>query len=291
MGGAEENDNAMRWFLQRANGGDVVVLRASGADGYNDYLFNELGVSVNSVQTIITTTVEAANDPYVARQIRNAEALWIAGGDQWDYVSFWKNGPVGKAIQYLISEKKAVVGGTSAGMAILSGAYFSAENGTIKSEEALADPFSERLKVGYNDFLHTPFLEKVITDTHYDARNRKGRHAAFLARLIAAHGPGFQGIACEEYTAVCINTNGVGQVFGNQPQARAYFIQSMSAPETCAPGVPLDWRNHGQAMQVGAIPGTDDGRFSFDLKDWKTTTGGTWEYWWVENGVFKSSTE
>ena len=34
MGGSVENDNAMRWFLERADGGDVLVLRASGSDGY-----------------------------------------------------------------------------------------------------------------------------------------------------------------------------------------------------------------------------------------------------------------
>jgi hypothetical protein len=39
MGGASENDNAMRWFLERAGGGDVLVLRTSGEDGYNDYFF------------------------------------------------------------------------------------------------------------------------------------------------------------------------------------------------------------------------------------------------------------
>ena len=42
MGGASEDDNAMKWFLERANGGDVLVLRATGADGYNDYLFSSL---------------------------------------------------------------------------------------------------------------------------------------------------------------------------------------------------------------------------------------------------------
>jgi hypothetical protein len=38
MGGATEHDEAMKWFLQRANGGDVLVLRASGSNGYNDLL-------------------------------------------------------------------------------------------------------------------------------------------------------------------------------------------------------------------------------------------------------------
>ena len=30
MGGAGEDDNAMAWFLERADGGDVLVLRCSG---------------------------------------------------------------------------------------------------------------------------------------------------------------------------------------------------------------------------------------------------------------------
>ncbi|MGB1051122.1 MAG: hypothetical protein ACPGYF_04110, partial [Chitinophagales bacterium] len=45
MGGATEDDNAMQWFLEQANGGDVLVLRASGSDGYNQYLYNDLGVN------------------------------------------------------------------------------------------------------------------------------------------------------------------------------------------------------------------------------------------------------
>ena len=36
MGGRTEQDDAMRWFLNQTEGGDVVVLRASGSDGYND---------------------------------------------------------------------------------------------------------------------------------------------------------------------------------------------------------------------------------------------------------------
>ena len=32
MGGSSEDDNAMRWFLNRASGGDIVVLRTSGSD-------------------------------------------------------------------------------------------------------------------------------------------------------------------------------------------------------------------------------------------------------------------
>ena len=57
MGGASENDEAMKWLLQKANGGDVVVLRSSGGNGYNNYLYSELGISDNSVETLVITSV------------------------------------------------------------------------------------------------------------------------------------------------------------------------------------------------------------------------------------------
>ena len=73
MGGAGEQDDAMKWFLERVNGGDVLVIRASGSDGYNDYLFSDLGVQVNSVETIVWNSAEASEDPYVLQQLANAE--------------------------------------------------------------------------------------------------------------------------------------------------------------------------------------------------------------------------
>jgi hypothetical protein len=39
MGGGTDVDAAFQWWKPRISGGDVVVLRASGADGYNDYLY------------------------------------------------------------------------------------------------------------------------------------------------------------------------------------------------------------------------------------------------------------
>jgi cyanophycinase-like exopeptidase len=68
---------------------------------------------------------EAAFDPFVIDTIRNAEALFIAGGDQSRYVRFWKDTPVEDAINHVVA-KPAPVGGTSAGMAILGEFSYSA---------------------------------------------------------------------------------------------------------------------------------------------------------------------
>ena len=184
MGGATEDDNAMRWFLQRASGGDVVVLRASGSDGYNDYFYTDLGVPVNSVESIVMPNAASALNPYIAQQIRNAEALWIAGGDQTDYVDFWKDKVVEDALRYLIHEKKAVIGGTSAGMAILGEAYFRAANGTITSGDALANPFNPKVDLGDTDFLDYPLLKNTITDTHYDNPDRRGVYSGASDPLV-----------------------------------------------------------------------------------------------------------
>jgi hypothetical protein len=41
MGGATENDSAMIRFLENSGGGDIVVLRASGSNGYNAYMYSQ----------------------------------------------------------------------------------------------------------------------------------------------------------------------------------------------------------------------------------------------------------
>lgn len=71
-------------------------------------MYSQLGVVVNSVQTIVFNQAAASFDPYVIRQLANAEALWFAGGDQWDYVSYWKNTPIDSTINYLINTKKSL---------------------------------------------------------------------------------------------------------------------------------------------------------------------------------------
>ena len=293
MGGASEDDEAMKWFLTRANGGDVLVLRASGSDGYNDYLYADLGIAVNSVETIRFNDGSANTDPYVLDKIKKAEAIWFAGGDQWNYISYWRNSPVDSLINEAISERNIVIGGTSAGMAILGSHYFSAENNTVTSATALQNPYNINVTADNTPFLQVPYLNNVITDTHYDNPDRRGRHSVFLARILTDTGVQARGIACDEYTAVCVDANGLARVYGGYPQydENAYFIQincelNDPNPEVCEPNTPLTWNHAGEALKVYAVHGTNTGANTFDLNDWQTGTGGRWENWSVVDGVF-----
>jgi cyanophycinase-like exopeptidase len=293
MGGATENDNAMKWFLQRANGGDILVLRTTGSNGYNSYLYSGLGVAVNSVETIVCHNALASSEPYIIQKIQKAEAIWFAGGDQWNYISYWRGTPLDSAINQAIQQRNIVIGGTSAGMAIQGKYYFSAQNGTVTSASALADPFNNQVTVDSTKFITNYFLNNTITDTHFDNPNRKGRLVTFLARIYTDYGVYAKAIACDEYTAVCIDTNGIARVFGDYPiyDDNAYFIQAncelpVMAPENCTPGNPLTWNLGGLALKAYQIKGDSTGSKTFNLNTWQTGTGGTWFNWSVSNGVF-----
>lgn len=292
MGGATENDNAMTWFLNKANGGDVVVLRATGSDTYNDYFYSQLGVTLNSVRTFVIASAEGATHPYVLDKINKAEAIWIAGGNQLNYISFFKDNAMEDALNNFINNKGGVIGGTSAGMAILGSAYFTAENGTVLNEDALQNPYAPEVTLGYNDFLNIPFLNQTITDTHYDNPIRNSRHSVFLARYASDNNSIVFGLACEEFTAVCIDDEGRAFVFGDYPSFNdfAYFIQTNCTneflPETCLPNQPLTWNRNNEALKVYKIPGTANGENYFELSTWQVGTGGVWQNWYVDNGVF-----
>lgn len=292
MGGASEDDNAMIWFLNRASGGDVLVLRASGSDGYNNYFYSGLGVAINSVETIVFNNASAANDPYIHQRIQQAEAIWFAGGDQWDYISYWRGTAIDSLINIAIQDRNVVIGGTSAGMAIQGGYYFSAENGTVTSNTALSNPYDLDVTVDSGSFLKNDILQYVITDTHYDNPDRKGRQVVFFSRMWEMDGIYAKGIACDEYTAVCIDTNGIASVYGEYPTYDdfAYFLQvncenSNPAPENLSNGQPLTWDLNQSAIKVYRIGGNTTGSNSFDLNDWKTASGGDWYNWYVQNGA------
>jgi cyanophycinase len=279
-GGSTDDRDAMRWFLRRANGGDVIILRASGSDGYNTYLYSGLGVPVNSVETILINNRALTSLPNIARKVRNAEAIFFAGGDQANYVNFYRNTPLAQALNDRIREG-VVLGGTSAGCAILGQLYFSAIEGSVTSDEALTDPYGKRVAID-DDFLKHPLLVNILTDQHYTARNRQGRHLVFLARALTDWKIKTRGIGVDEKTAVCVTPDGECRVFG---KGSAYFIApTTKKPERIQAGQPLSWRSTGKGLRVTVVPGSAAGTTGFDLKTFRGAGTVKTEYWSVSNG-------
>src|SRR5260370_27828083 len=89
MGGGTDVDAAFQWMCQRSGGGDFLVIRATGTDACNPYI-QTLCPNENSLATLIIPNLSPANDPFVPNSIHQAEALWIAGGDQSNHLTFLK---------------------------------------------------------------------------------------------------------------------------------------------------------------------------------------------------------
>jgi cyanophycinase len=209
MGGGRDDPRAFRWFLQRGGWGDVVILRASGSDGYHQFLA-EIG-PVDSVESIVFRNEAAARDPFVLDRIRRADALFLAGGDQWNYVRFWRNTPVAEAIE-AAARRGVPIGGTSAGLAVLGQFAFSAEHDGVTSGEAQRDPMQPKVALT-RDFLRLPGLECLITDSHFTERSRQGRLRVFLQRL-AGTCPSLLGVGIDERTSLLVEPGGDGEVVG-----------------------------------------------------------------------------
>ena len=135
-----EVDAAFTWLFAKSGWGRFVVIGADGEEEYGRYIYDHLPAPHPiSVATLIFKTRDAASNPTVVETIRHADALFIQGGDQWDYIRLWKDTPVEQAIAQVIT-RGAPIGGSSAGLAVLGEFVFSARNGTVYSSEALADP-------------------------------------------------------------------------------------------------------------------------------------------------------
>ncbi len=296
-GGAESEkegeDAATKWFLKRAYYADYLVLRCGRIRGQAKWIVDNYKDLINSAAELSINSREAANNPEVVQYIKDADALYLAGGDQNKYEDYWEGTATEDAINYLINHKKVPVGGTSAGLAILGDYYYAPSRRGLLSSEILNDPFHENTQDIYrSNFLQVPFLKHVITDTHLDRRNDKhpetryGRIFGLMARIMLdEHQP--YGIGLEEGAFVAIDENGIAQVFGNDSERGqdAYFLQTNGAlPEQIEPGLPLIWDNNGQAVKVYRIQGTPSGSGLFDLNNWLTADGGTWEYWFTTGG-------
>ena len=188
VGGGKDLDAAFLWLCQRSGGGDFLVLRATGSDAYNSYVQDLC--HLNSVATLVIPNKAAAESLFVAETIRNAESIFISGGDQANYINFWRDTPV-QALLNAAIQKGVPIGGTSAGLAVQGEYIYSAQNDPpdgpdLTSKLALNNPFHHQIVIAHG-FLDDPALKDTVTDTHFDTRDRMGRLLVFMERILAAY--------------------------------------------------------------------------------------------------------
>ena len=276
MGGSTDVDAAFQWLCARGGNGDFLVIRATGTDAYNPYI-RDLCPGANSVATLIIPSLTAANHPDVAAIIARAEVVWIAGGDQSNYINFWKGTPVQSTLNARLSAGMPI-GGTSAGLNVLTQFIYTAQASQgVTSSQAVADPFNRYMSFD-RDFVNSPVMQGVIGDPHFGARDRMGREIAFMCRVaVAGWSAAPRGIAVDEMTALLVADGGQATVVGT---GNVYLLKAPGMPQQCAAKKPLTYQN----IRIDRIAAGD----GFDLATW-LRTGGTNYFVSVTAGVLSST--
>ena len=307
MGGGPDVDEAYRWMLQqagitKATGGRLVVIRTSGTDAYDPYLlYSDQNNSINipavdgfvggaylgltSAETLIITSRDGANDPFVNAVVGTANALWIAGGDQGTYLNLWKGTQLETTIAALL-KKNIPVGGTSAGANVLGQFVYSALNGSVTSPQALSDPYNKYMTFdptpfSGTSFVNVPALTNTFVDPHFDSRDRMGRLVTFVSRSIGSQSnnsgcaggiltpSGARGIGIDVETALEIQVSPssghyIAQRVTNistTSSSAVHFLRPQTSPATCAARKPLTM----YGVQVQKLA---DSTTIFDLSNW-----------------------
>jgi len=243
-GGGLDVDEAIQWMINRVRGCtncatkvDVIVLRASGDDSYNQPIYDMKGV--DSVETLLITSRKDANNAEIANKVKNAEVIFFAGGDQCKYIRNLKNTKLETAIESVYALRGGI-GGTSAGAMIQSDYVYNACSNRVQSRDALADPYQD-INFTYN-FFQWANLKGTIVDTHFDKRERMGRIMAFIARQIKdGVAKSALGIGVSEDTSIIVDKNGIAKVMGKGP---VYFILGDRTPEVCEKRTPLTYSDY-----------------------------------------------
>jgi cyanophycinase-like exopeptidase len=307
MGGGPDVDEAFRWMISRAGirpntGGRFVVIRATGTEAYDPYIYYSdaalttsatiadqwvggASLGLTSVETLVIPSIKAANDAFVNAVVSNANAVFIAGGDQGDYIKYWKGTKLDQTLQGLMS-KNVPIGGTSAGLAVLGQFDFAALNGTVTSTQALGNPYNKYMTLDPNPlsltggFLAPSALPNTIFDSHLDSRDRMGRLITFVARLVAVDkstgcsggllaAGSARGIGIGVETALLVERSAnLNQVTARRVTNRSttsesavYFVRPLNPPTACASGKPL-------TMTAVEIRKLADSTSIFNLSDW-----------------------
>ncbi|GGV00289.1 hypothetical protein GCM10010275_43830 [Streptomyces litmocidini] len=223
---------------------DVVVLAGSAPTSGSKTPECDAVMGLTGVNSCTTWTLTAASDgnnSQVNTDVRNAEFVYFAGGDQCRYAA-WKGTALEVSVESVVA-KGGGSGGGSAGHHINSPIVYDACNGSVTSAEALANPYDRYISFTTGMF-DWPNYGGVINDSHFVTRDRMGRTMSFLARAVKdglAPGGAAWGVGVEEGGgSLFVDRNGMATQYGKD----AYVVLADHQPEQAVDRKPLTYSGY-----------------------------------------------
>ena len=179
----------------KAGGDDeVAALRALGADAESRCL----------------TRAEADADSNVAR-VAKATGIWFGGGDQSRLTGVLRGTRVEAAMHERFAAG-AVVGGTSAGAAVMSSVMITGDERHRGGDRVPSDSSDAFLTIARDNVITAPgfgFITNAVVDQHFFRRKRHNR----LISVVLEH-PELIGVGIDESTALVVDSVGRWEVIG-----------------------------------------------------------------------------
>lgn len=212
IGGGTRPASMMKQFIamaERVRSGKIVVFPMASAtpEEVGSELVAEFTKNGAKSVVSINLTREQASLPENSTILSGAGGVYFAGGDQARITKAILDTPVHRKLLE-IYENGAVIGGTSAGAAVMSEIMITGDEKRVVQEghdfETIqADNVVTTKGLG--------FLKAAIVDQHFATRKRHNR----LISLIAEH-PQLVGIGVDESTAIIVNPDGTFDVIGEK---------------------------------------------------------------------------
>lgn len=211
-GGSEDrndwSDEPYGWAVNHSQNKKVAVISYTDETNWIPEYFEWLG-AVDAVNIKLDSRT-LADQQATYDLLMQYDVFFLKGGDQSFYYNYFKDTKTEAAIVDKFNTG-GVMSGTSAGMAILSKVIFAALGNSLYPDDVLQN-FKDSDMTLRNDFL--PFLPGFVVDTHLTERGRGARLMGFMANWYTATGEMLTGLGVDDRTALCIDENNVGHVYG-----------------------------------------------------------------------------
>lgn len=245
IGGGERTEAIMKRFLALAAGfgeGKIVVFTmATGVpeEVRQDTLAEYKGLGVEDV-AIYHLTRDEAMKPDAVKILDGAGGVFFTGGDQSRLTAALLDTPI-LARLHEMYEQGCVIGGTSAGAAVMSEVMITGDEKRTSDADASWQTVEADNVVRVRGF---GFVRNVIIDQHFLVRRRHNR----LISLVLEK-PALLGAGIDESTAILVRPDGKWEVLG---ESQVFVVDARKAVVSKAPSGKLG--AHGLALNL-LLPG------------------------------------
>ncbi len=200
IGGKDKPAKAIERFIELCDNGPILVIPSASAVPHESdpgavQLFLDNGAKV--VDYLFIAGQDSANDEAIVEKVRQARGIFFTGGVQTRLMKRIGFSKTEEAIRDFYFNRNGVIGGTSAGAAVMSEVMITGDGDfTVLHKDNIAT----------NRGLG--FLQNCIIDQHFVKRQRNNR---LISVTIES---GLPGIGIDESTAIIYNPDDTFEVYG-----------------------------------------------------------------------------